>query len=195
MKALFFALLLLQTKPFAFENDFARVSKNAAPCADAARQCGERIIVALADVQFQAKGRTKQMKRGDIEVFNGSESYLKPVGGDYLEVVIKASHPPSKGPEVEIAPQKNNLLYDGKDFFIFEEKLDVGDIRPRHSHAQRLVVVINDTKLQQWPEGKPEITKDEIPNDIHFNDPVIHTLKNIGLKPLRNIVIEFKPAR
>ncbi len=95
---------------------------------------------------------------------------------------------------VKIAPDKNTLLYDGARFFIFEEKLPVGDTRARHSHNQRLVVNINETKLQQWVDGQPNaVIRDSIADDIHFNEPAVHITKNIGRNPMRNIVIELKP--
>ena len=56
-----------------------------------------------------------------------------------------------------------------------------------------IVIVLNDTKLQQWPDGQPEVFRTEVADDIKFNQPVTHTVKTIGDKPLRNIVIELKP--
>jgi len=87
------------------------------------------------------------------------------------------------------------LLYDGDHFLVFEEKLAPGETRARHSHSQRVVVVLNETRLQQWPEGGPMVFRNQVPDDVHFNEPVIHKVKTVGEKPLRNIVIEFKPER
>jgi hypothetical protein len=175
------------------DNPYFHVSKNAAPCATAAAGCGDRVIVALGDVTF----RGKQMRRGDIVVFGAADrpaiSYDPPMGRDYLEVVLKPGHPPVQSPPVMIAPEKNDVLYDGAHLFIFEEKLDSGETRARHSHRQRLVVVLNETRLQQWPDGGPEVFKNQVPDDVHFNEPVVHKVKTIGEKPLRNIVIELKP--
>jgi|SRR5580658_190162 hypothetical protein len=186
-------LLLLQaessSKSAMLDNPYFHVSKNAAPCAAAAARCGDRVIVALGDVTF----RGKQMHRGDIVVFDATDTYAPPTGRDYLEVALKPNHPPVQSPPVMIAPEKNDVLYDGAHLFIFEEKLDSGETRARHSHRQRLVVVLNDTRLQQWPDGGPEVFKNQIPDDVHFNEPVIHKVKTIGEKPLRNIVIELKP--
>ena len=38
-----------------------------------------------------------------------------------------------------------------------------------------------------------EIFRDQIPDDVRFNPPVVHVVKTVGELPLRNIVIEFKP--
>ncbi len=189
MTMLFLVLLLMRPDSRIFANDYVSVHKNSAPCAEAARKCGDRIIVALSDIHMNRK----TMRRGEVSVFPAAELYTPPAGGDFIEVAIKPSHPPVKGPSVQIPPQKNSLLYDGDKFFIFEEKLEPGDMRERHGHAQRLVVVINETSLQQWPDGRPALTKNQVPNDVHFNEPVVHAVKNTGTKPLRNIVIEFKP--
>lgn len=135
------------------------------------------------------------MTRGEIAVFEARKSYTPPSGGDYLEVAFKPVHPVVKSPAVLIAPEKNSLLYDGAQFFVFEEKLEPGATRARHSHSQRVVVVLNETRLQQWPDGGSEVFRNQVPDDVHFNEPVIHVVKTVGAKPLRNIVIELKPER
>ena len=107
-------------------------------------------------------------------------------------MTIKPNHPPVESPREIIPPEKNAIRYDGERFFIFEEKLAVGDTRLRHSHSQRVVIQLNQTRLQQWPEGEPEIVREIAPDRAAFNPPVIHTVKNVGDAPLRGIVIEFK---
>ncbi len=108
---------------------------------------------------------------------------------------IKPNHPPVESPREIILPEKNSIRYDGDHFFIFEEKLAAGDTRARHSHSQRVVMQLNRTRLQQWPDGAPEIFVDIVPDRATFNPPVIHSVKNIGDAPLRGIVIEFKPEQ
>jgi hypothetical protein len=126
-----------------------------------------------------------------VAVFKRGQPYTVPTG-EFLEVTIKENRPAVKSPSVIIPPDKNSVLYDGEDFFVFEEKLDPGDTRARHSHHERVVIVLNKTRLQQWPEGAPELFRDQIPDDVRFNPPVVHVVKTVGDQPLRNIVIEFK---
>lgn len=166
--------------PVVLENDHVRVTRNVAPCASALADCGDRIVVLLGGAA-----------RGQVQVFKRGTRY-RPPPGEFLEVSIKPKRPPIKSPPVLIPPDKNSILYDGDDFFIFEEKLAPGDTRARHSHRERVVVVINKTRLQQWPDGSAEIFRDQIPDDVRFNPPVVHVVKTIGDLPLRNIVIEFK---
>ncbi len=174
------AVLLLQTSPVVLENEHVRVARNAAPCAAASPECGDRVIVTLDGAA-----------RGAVKVFGRGVSYSPP-SGQFLEVTIKPKRPPIKSPAVLIPPDKNSILHDGNDFFIFEEKLDPGDTRARHSHRERVVIVINKTRLQQWPDGSPEIFREQVPDDVRFNPPVVHVVKTVGDLPLRNIVIEFK---
>jgi hypothetical protein len=61
-------------------------------------------------------------------------------------VAIKANHPPVESPSEIIPPEKNAMRYEGERFFIFEEKLNPGDTRPKHSHSQRVVVQLNRTR-------------------------------------------------
>ncbi|MGH9311769.1 MAG: hypothetical protein ACRD1S_01095 [Vicinamibacterales bacterium] len=192
MPSLFMLLTLLQAPPAALDNEYVRVTRDAAVCGEGGEGCRDRILVALDPIELEGAGARKRMTRGEIAVFHAGARYRAPAGR-FLEVVIKPGHPAATSPGVRIPPDKNAILYDGPEFFVFEEKLAPGDTRARHSHTQRVVIVINKTRLQQWPDGQPEVFRDQIPDDVRFNPPVIHVVKTVGEKPLRNIVIEFKP--
>lgn len=186
---------LFQAPTPALENDYVRVMRDSAPCASArVTGCGDRVIVALGETELRSGKSLRKMTRGDIAVFKAGESYDPPTGS-YFEVNIRPYHPPVQSPSEIIPPEKNAVRYDGKRFFVFEERLAVGDTRARHSHSQRVVMQLNRTRLQQWPDGQPEIFVDIVPDRAAFNPPVIHSAKNIGDAPLRGIVIEFKPER
>ena len=186
---------LLQADVPALENAYVRVTRNGAPCASAsAPGCAtDRIIVALSAVDVNSINGTKRLVRGDTLVFGPKDSYVQPVAGAYFEVVLKADRPRVQSPKEIIAPEKNSILHDAPRFFIFEERLQPGDTRGRHSHSQRVVIQLNATRLQQWPEGEPEVLRDMRVDQAAFNEPVIHVVKNVGDQPLRGIVIEFKP--
>jgi hypothetical protein len=176
------------------ENEYVRVTRNAAPCAAASPSvCGERVLVALGPIRFEQYGQPRRLDRGQIAVFRWNESYTGPMTGSFVEVSIKQDRPRVQAPPVLIPPEKNELLYDGDAFVVFEERLPPGETRARHSHSQRVVVVLNDTKLQQWPDGQPAVFRTEVADEVKFNQPVTHAVKTIGDKPLRNIVIELKP--
>ena len=130
----FLTLLLLSFPALAgeivLENNYVRVMRDAAPCAPAhVTECADRVIVALGDIELASDGARRTMARGDIAVFGPGESYEPPDGGSFLEVSIKADHPPVQSPGELIAPEKNAIRYDSKDFFVFEEKLAPGDTR------------------------------------------------------------------
>jgi len=193
--ALLFVIALQADAP-ALDNPYVRVSRNSAPCASAATAgCIDRIIVALGNVDVNSIAGTRRMLRGDVAVFGAGESYLPPVGGAYFEVVLKTDRPPVKSPKELIAPDKNAIRHDGDKFFIFEERLAPGETRARHSHSQRVVIQLNRTTLQQWPDGEPEVMREMRVDQAAFNEPVIHVVKNVGDLPLRGIVIEFKPQQ
>lgn len=188
-------LWLAQAAP-ALDNDYVRVTRDSAPCAHANTPgCGDRVIVALGEIELRSGKKQRKMYRGDIAVFKPGESYEAPTDGSFSEVNIKPTHPPVQSPAQMIPPEKNAIRYDGDRFFVFEERLAVGDTRPRHSYSQRVVMQLNRTRLQQWPDGQPEIFVDIVPDRVTFNPPVIHSAKNVGDAPLRGIVIEFKPER
>ncbi|HEV8364062.1 MAG TPA: hypothetical protein VGQ52_11140 [Gemmatimonadaceae bacterium] len=190
------ALIVGLLQVAALENAYVRVTRDAAPCASASLpNCGDRVIVALGNTQIRAGNDTRNLARGEIAVFDPGQSYAAPSGGPFFEVAIKPDHPPVVGPPESIAPEKNNVLFDGERLFIFEERLPVGETRARHSHSQRVVIQLNRTRLQQWPDGQAEVMRDIVPDSAAFNQSVIHKVKNVGELPLRGIVIELKPAR
>jgi quercetin dioxygenase-like cupin family protein len=191
MHIIFIALLLFQTLPGSplLENDFVRVFRNNAPCAGGAASCGERVVVALSSVDLSGQ----KMERGDIKVFKAGERYSPPMSGDYLEVVIKPGHPKATAPNAGTPPAPDNkVLYDGKQFTIFEEKMQPGETSSTHSHNQRLAIFLNRTQVQQWTDGKSE-TRELVPDVVTFRPAVVHTSKDVGNVPIRNILIEFNP--
>lgn len=189
------AALLAPAAACAVDNAFVRVTRDEAPCAAGeAAGCGDRVIVALGDIDLQSGSGRRRLARGDVAVFAPGESYIAPLGS-YFEVAIKPDHPASDAPGESIAPQKNALIFDAEDFFVFEEKLGPGDTRARHSHSQRVVIQLNRAKLRQWPDGKPEIEVETTSDRAGFSPPVIHVVSNIGDIPLRGIIVEFKPGR
>jgi hypothetical protein len=110
-------------------------------------------------------------------------------------VALKTDHPLVESPREIVPSEKNAMRYDGERFFVFEERLELGDTRPRYSHSQRVVIQLRRTRLRQWPEGASEIVREIIPDRASFNPPVIHTVTNIGALPLRGVVVELKPER
>ena len=180
----------------ALENDYVRVTKDAAPCATAApAQCEDRVILAMGDVTLKVGGAGRQMSYGQIAVFKAGESYEPPAGGAYFEVAVKPGHPPVKSPPELIPPPKNMIVFEGANFFIYEEKLAVGDTRPRHSHSQRVEIRLNNgPRLHQWVYQGDKVTESE-PAIVNWREPIIHTVKNIGDMPLRNFILEFLPEK
>ena len=191
MSGMLVALLFLQAIPTSalVENDFVRVFKNSAPCAMAAASCGERVVVALGSVEVNGQ----KMERGDIRVFKAGERYSPPKSGDFLEVSIKPTHPKVMPPIAGTPPPPGNkVLYDGKDFTVFAEKMQPGEYSAPHSHNLRLAIFLNDTQVQQWTDGKEE-TRELVPDVVTWRPAVVHASKDVGTVPIRNILIEFKP--
>jgi quercetin dioxygenase-like cupin family protein len=191
MRMIFAALLFFQTLSTSplLENDFVRVFRNSAPCAAGAASCGDRVVVALGSMQVSGQ----RMERGDVKVFKTGEKYSPPKSGEYLEVVIKPGHPKVMAPSAGTPPPPGNkVLYDGKEFTIFEEKMQPGEISSSHSHNQRVAIFLNRTQVQQWTDGKSE-TRELVPDLVIFRPAVVHISKDVGTVPIRNLLIEFKP--
>jgi hypothetical protein len=179
--------------PVALDNEYVRVTRNAAPCASAkAGECEDRVIVAMDDIELRFADSSRRMKRGDVAVFKAGQSYQPPSGGTFFEVAVKPNRPAVKCPAVIIPAQKNKTVYEGDRFFIYEELLEPGDSRPLHSHCQRIEMPINRGPMfQGWTEGQ-----DPPPIPVraaNWRDGGTHLTRNVGDLLLRNLIVEFKP--
>jgi acetylornithine deacetylase/succinyl-diaminopimelate desuccinylase-like protein len=177
------------------ENDYVRVSRDEAPCAQAGTPgCAERVIVAMGEIDLRFGKVLRAMRRGEVAVFRAGESYRPPDAGAYFEVAIKPNRPPAKSPAEIIPAAKNTIVYEGERFFIYEERLAPGDTRERHSHSQRVEIRINQGPLlRQIIDGKD--APQEPPSVVNFREPIIHAVTNVGDMPLWNFILEFKPER
>ncbi|MCX6138907.1 MAG: hypothetical protein NTV54_15625 [Ignavibacteriales bacterium] len=179
----------------ALDNPYVRVVRNSAVCGLAnTPQYGTRIIVALTGVRIQSSKGVLNLQRGGIAVFAKQESYQPPTG-EYFEVALKTNHPAVKGPEEWIEPQKNTIVYEDEQIRVFEERLEPGSDRELHSHAQRIVVRLNEVQLTD-PRFHPNGTPGggiQVPNTVRFAEPIVHVVHNLSkTTPLFNIVIELK---
>lgn len=179
----------LPPNPVALENEYVRVSRDNAPFA--AANNGDRVIVAMAALSFIAGDALQNLERGEFFVFGPGNSYQLPADAAYFEVAIKPDHPPVKTPPEIIPPAKNTMLYEGERFFVYEELLEVGDIRPRHSHCQRVEIRLNNGPMLEQTFDLPRPAMQ--PSIVNWREPVIYTVRNVGDMPLRNLIIEFKP--
>ena len=190
-----FERIIDQHDSVALDNDFVRVMFNSAACLnDLNPGFGTRVIVALEKVTIQSSRGTIKLERGNVAAFLSGQSYRIPVGV-YFEVAFKTDHPPLKYPDKWIDPLKNKIVYEDVQIRVFEERLDPGDTRELHSHAQRVVVRLNNVQLTD-PRTKPNGSPGggiQVPNTVKFAEPVVHVVKNLSKDtPLFNIVIEFK---
>lgn len=179
----------LPPNPIALENEYVRVSRDNAPFAAAGN--GDRVIVAMAPLSFLAGGALQSLERGEFFVFGDGDAYQLPAGAAFFEVALKPNRPSVKTPPEIIPPAKNTMLYEGERFFVYEESLDVGDIRPRHSHCQRVEIRLNNGPMLEQTFDPPRAPLQ--PSIVNWREPVIHTVRNVGDMPLRNLIIEFKP--
>ncbi len=178
----------------ALDNAYMKVLRDGAACTLAnTPNFGTRIIVALDKIKFKSNRGTIKIKRGEIAVFLENEFYDLPKGS-YFEIALKKNHPSLTKPSEWVEPTKNIVIYEDAEFRVFEERLNPGDTRALHSHAQRVVVRLNQVQLtdpRNSPNGKPG-TGIQVANTVKFAEPMVHVTKNLSEIPLFNIVIEYK---
>lgn len=186
----------MQYERTALDNAYVTVSRDTAPCAKAEPgKCEDRVILAMGDMTLVAGKTKRSLKRGQIAIFKADQSYELPAGAAYFEVSIKPGHPAVKSPPELIPPPKNLIVHQGAKFFIYEERLAVGDTRPRHSHSQRVEIRLsNGPMLHQWVWQGEKVAESE-PGRVNWREPIVHEVRNIGDAPLRNFILEFMPQK
>src|SRR5262245_22468456 len=114
------------------ENTYFRATKDDILCGSPTNPgCKDRVILALGDVELKSAGKIRKMKRGSIAVFGAGESYERPTGDHFWEITIKSDHPPVPGPPEVVVPKGSDAIYEGEDFWIYNEKLVPGELRER----------------------------------------------------------------
>ena len=185
---------IIERDSVALDNAYMTVMRDGAACASAnTLNFGTRIIVALEKIKFKSNRGNIKLKRGQITVFPENESYQVPEGS-FFEIALKKNHPPLTKPLEWVEPLKNTIIYEDAEFRVFEERLKPGDVRALHSHAQRLVVRLNEVQLtdpRYSPNGKLGVGI-QVPNTVKFAEPMVHVTKNLSKIPLFNIVVEYK---
>ena len=144
-------------------------------------------------IKIKSSRGTLRLKRGNIAVFRENEFYDQ-LKGQYFEIAFKKDRPALTSPAQWIEPQKNTIIYEDAAFRVFEERLPPHEDRALHSHAQRVVVRLNEVQLTDprfYPDGQPG-TGIQVPNTVRFAEPVVHAVRNLSDRPLFNIVLEFK---
>jgi hypothetical protein len=196
-RSAYFSIIAISNDSIALENDYVRVLRNATITSSAdAASFDKRILIALSDLTYKSQKKAHKIHRGNVVVFQPNESYQYVVG-DFFEVALKKAHPLVKGPDQWIEPLKNTTVYEDEQLRIFEERLEPGDTRELHSHAQRVVIRLNQTQLTD-PRFKPNGAPGEgiqVKNTVKFAEPMVHVVKNLSKDvPLFNIIIEFKTS-
>jgi hypothetical protein len=179
---------------WSLDNEYFSVIKDsAAGTSSKIKGFGSRVIVALENTTIKSSKGIVNLKRGELTVFLETQTYQLPVGS-YFEIKFKKNYPPLTKLEEWLEPLKNTMMYENAEFRVFEEILQLGDIRELHSHTQPLVVRLNQMQLtdpRHSTSGKPGAGI-QVANTVKFAEPVVHAVKNLSNIPLFNIVIEFK---
>jgi len=190
--------LAISADSVALENDYVKIMANSVACSNPKTPgFGTRVIVALDNITIESNKGTIRLNRGNVAAFQSGDSYKTPLGV-YFEIAFKINHPPLKEPDEWIEPLKNTIVYEDAQIRIFEERLAPGDTRELHSHAQRVVVRLNNVQLTD-PRTKPNGSPGggiQVSNTVKFAEPMVHVVKNLSKDtPLFNVVLEFKTQK
>jgi hypothetical protein len=97
---------------------------------------------------------------------------------------------------ISALPSAANVAAWGDIIIVLGERLEGGGERSLHSHAQRVVVRLNEVQLTdpRFKRSERPGAGVQVPSTVRFAEPIVHVVKNLSVTPLFNIVIELKPA-
>lgn len=71
--------------------------------------------------------------------------------------------------------------------------VEVGGTIPMHSHPAYVVYTLNDFKAEiTLADGTQRISERKA-GEVYWNPPISHSVKNLGITPIHNLIVEIKP--
>lgn len=93
---------------------------------------------------------------------------------------------------VKIDPTRNKLLFENDRVRVYEVTAPPGDTLKTHSHPAHIVYFLGSSKVKfTGADGKVTEAENKA-GTVRWNDPVTHSVENIGTTPIRGVVVELK---
>lgn len=93
---------------------------------------------------------------------------------------------------VKIDPTRNKLLFENDRVRVYEVTAPPGDVLTMHSHPAHLVYFLGSSKVKFTDEAGKVTETESKAGTVRWNEPVTHSVENIGTTPIRGLVVELK---
>ena len=70
----------------------------------------------------------------------------------------------------------------------------VGDTIPMHSHPNYVVYVLKSFRARITLADGTQRISDRKEGEAYWNEPITHSVKNIGTNDIHNLIVELKPG-
>lgn len=110
------------------------------------------------------------------------------------EVTTKPSAQSSAPDRVTADPATADVLLENDCVRVQFHNVAVGQMIPMHSHPKYVIYVFNPYSARStFPDGTQRISERKA-GEVIWNEPVTHSLENIGTTPIRNLVVEIRSS-
>ena len=91
-------------------------------------------------------------------------------------------------------PESAEVLLENECVRVQFHNVAVGQTIPMHSHPKYVIYVFNPYRARStFADGTQRIGERKA-GEVIWNEPVTHSLENIGTTPIRNLVVEIKSS-
>ena len=93
---------------------------------------------------------------------------------------------------VKVSPEYYKVLFENEQVRVLEYHLKAGEKEKAHSHSAGIVYSFGEGKLRStFPDGKSSEATAKA-GEVHWRDPITHSLENIGSTELHALAVELK---
>lgn len=116
------------------------------------------------------------------------------LGLQIISIAAALAAQPSSAQDRALVVPEMKVLLNNDCVRVQRHDVDVGGTIPMHSHPAYVVYTLNDFKAEiTLPDGTKRISQRKA-GEAYWNPPISHSVKNLGLSPIHNLIVEIKPG-
>jgi quercetin dioxygenase-like cupin family protein len=93
---------------------------------------------------------------------------------------------------VRVAADTHRIAFENTFVRVLDVHLPPGKVEPRHRHPHGMSVYFTDWDVKVTPDGKPAEVRHRQAGTFVWNEPIIHTVQNVGRTEGHILRIELK---
>ena len=154
-------------------------------------------------IEFTKDGETdeKQFKTGEVHFHEGGTHSIKNTGTSKADFVVferrEGSLPEAanKGLDknlIDAAAENAKELLNNNDFQVVEVNLPNNGKLSAHYGVSRVIYSLAPYKVKFGLNGGETEEREFKENEVHFHEPAVHTIENVGKTPAKFLIVELK---